>query len=130
MYLLRSSKFNGVTNPAPAQKYSFKAPCMTRGGTGPVLRILPTSELVIEFRGFAKLGVLNALNISQRNCSRYRSSQRQFLPMPRSQLSCRGPRNTARGVLPKEPGRLGWNAAMLKYWFSQSFLLPRLDHNS
>jgi hypothetical protein len=52
------------------QKYSLKAPCITRGATGPVLRILPTSELVTEFRGVEKLGVLNALNISQRNWRR------------------------------------------------------------
>src|ERR1700728_2873191 len=62
----------GVGRDCPAggsqrQNANFRPACMTRGGIAPMLVILPKFPSPTVLSGLEKLGVLRALNISQRN---------------------------------------------------------------
>src|SRR6266496_167351 len=83
-----------------------------------VLVICPKFEPVGSVFGFAKNGVLVALNISARNCNRYRSANGKFFAIARSRFVFLGPLIKFFAELPKVPGAFGRNAAGLKYWFS------------
>ena len=68
---------------------------MTRGGPE-VERICPKPAAPTVFPGMANGVRLKALNISQRNCTLYRSWNGKFFPIPISKLLTPGPTNRLR----------------------------------
>src|SRR5215471_7866548 len=96
---------------------------MTRG-VFQSLVIIPKFRSPTVLSGWANHVRLNALNISHRNCRRYRSRIGKFFIIAKSTLLNCGFLKRFRAVLPNVPGGLAVNAAVLKYSFIHWLLGP------
>src|ERR1700728_1433248 len=120
---LQARSLTVMAGVAGVQKYSFRAACMSRGELLSLV-ICPNAASPNPLSGVLNQVRFRALNISQRNCSRYRSRNGKFLENPRSRLLNPGPVSRFLAESPKVPGAFAVKAAVLKYSFSQWFLDP------